>query len=151
MDILEFASLCTFLWTYFRVFWLNDWLSCIFFLPFILMIKNAIMEELNRNQVGCQASMDHEQRIVKADAATSVDATITQLNEQETGYDSTIDEAANLLLPELPITSVPINPFTNPFYDYVTFVDPLADLQSVEPDGISACAEWVLKHQAFFN
>ncbi|KAF8793860.1 hypothetical protein HNY73_001894 [Argiope bruennichi] len=115
------------------------------------MWKNAIMEELNKNQVECQTSMDYEKRTKKADAATSVDEIITQLNEQETEYDSTIDEAANLLLPEPPTISVPINPFTNPFFDSITFVDPLADLQSVEPDGISACAEWVLKHQAFFN
>ncbi|KAF8777383.1 hypothetical protein HNY73_014251 [Argiope bruennichi] len=115
------------------------------------MWKNAIMEELNRNQVGCQASMDHGQRIVKADAATSVDETMTRLNERETEYDSTIDEAANLLQPEPPIASVAINPFTNPFYEYMTFEDPLAHLQSVEPDGISACAEWVLKHETFFN
>ncbi|KAF8777507.1 hypothetical protein HNY73_014361 [Argiope bruennichi] len=115
------------------------------------MWKNAIMEELNRNQVGCQASMDHGQRIEKADAATSVDETMTRLNERETEYDSTIDEAANLLQPEPPIASVVINPFTNPFYEYISFEDPLAHLQSVEPDGISACAEWVLKHETFFN
>ncbi|KAF8782999.1 hypothetical protein HNY73_013220 [Argiope bruennichi] len=151
MDLLELASLCTFLWTYFRVFWLNDWVSSIFFLPFILMWKNAIMEELNKNQVGCQTSLNYEQRIEKADATTSIDGAITQLNEQEAEYDSTIDEAANLLQPESTITSVAINPFTNPFFEYLTFKDPLADLQSVEPDGISACAEWVLKHQAFFN
>ncbi|GFQ69514.1 hypothetical protein TNCT_347531 [Trichonephila clavata] len=66
-------------------------------------------------------------------------------NESETS----IDEA--ILLPQPTLfqdSSVSINPFTNPFFDLLTFTDPLANLG--EDDADFLCYKWIQAHRHLF-
>ncbi|KAF8789113.1 hypothetical protein HNY73_007083 [Argiope bruennichi] len=109
------------------------------------------MAELNKRQSGSQTAMDPEPVNAKMDTSTSIDETFLQPNEEAFDFFSNIDEAAALFQPESTGTIININPFTNPFFDLMTFDNPLAHLDATEQDEISICAEWILKHQAFFN
>ncbi|KAF8777112.1 hypothetical protein HNY73_014033 [Argiope bruennichi] len=109
------------------------------------------MDEFNKTSTGCQTSVDNEAVNAKVDTATSIDETILQPYEETFDCYSNIDEAATLPQPESTGAKISINPFTNPFFDSMIFDDPLTHLETVEQDEISICAEWILKHQAFFN
>ncbi|GFT82838.1 hypothetical protein TNCV_4433971 [Trichonephila clavipes] len=75
-----------------------------------------------------------------------VDGLDLRENESETS----IDEAILLPQPTLFQDSfVGINPFTNPFFDLLTFTDPLASL--VEEDADFLCYKWVQAHQDLFH
>ncbi|KAF8777541.1 hypothetical protein HNY73_014392 [Argiope bruennichi] len=109
------------------------------------------MDGLNKRQTACQTAMDHEPVIGKMDTATSMDETILQPDEESFDSYSNIDEAATLHPPESTDFKININPFTNPFFDYVVFDNPLAHLDATEQNEMTICAEWILKHQAYFN
>ncbi|KAF8777530.1 hypothetical protein HNY73_014381 [Argiope bruennichi] len=109
------------------------------------------MNELNKRHTGCQASMDYDQGNSKVNATTSVDKTLMQLYEEVSDSYSAIDEAATLPQPESTATKISINPFTNPFYEFLSFDDPLAHLEMTVQDEYSICADWILKHREFFN
>ncbi|KAF8789114.1 hypothetical protein HNY73_007084 [Argiope bruennichi] len=147
MGVVEYASVCTFMWIYYRVFFLNDWISCVYFVPFIMMLKTFLMDEFNKRHTGCQTAMDPEPVNDKMDTSTSIDETFLQPNEEAFDFFSNIDEAAALYQPESTGTIININPF----FDLMTFDNPLAHLDATEQDEISICAEWILKHQAFFS
>ncbi|GIY70505.1 hypothetical protein CDAR_492091 [Caerostris darwini] len=61
-----------------------------------------------------------------------------------------LDEAMALQQPNF-VPPVNLNPFTNPFYEFLAFDDPLDYLWDTELDGERVCAEWILKHQSFFS
>ncbi|KAF8777181.1 hypothetical protein HNY73_014095 [Argiope bruennichi] len=108
------------------------------------------MNEFKKQDNGCQTSMDHKPNNAKMDAETSVDETFLPLNEEESASNFSIDEALTIPHPEPATTNLNLNPFLNPFVEYITFDDPLAHLEMTEPDELTACAEWIMKHQAFF-
>ncbi|KAF8764721.1 hypothetical protein HNY73_022771 [Argiope bruennichi] len=95
--------------------------------------------------------MDHKPINAKIDAWTSVDEIFLPLNEEESDSNSNIDEALTFPHPEASTTKINLNPFTNPFFEYLSFDDPLAHLEMTEQDELIACAEWIMKHQTFFN
>ncbi|KAF8777533.1 hypothetical protein HNY73_014384 [Argiope bruennichi] len=109
------------------------------------------MDGLNKRQTACQTAMDQEPVNAKIDTATSIDETILQPDEEAFDSYSNIDEAATLHPPESSAIKININPFTNPFFDYVVFDNPLAHLDATEQDEMTICGEWILKHQAYFN
>ncbi|KAF8768197.1 hypothetical protein HNY73_021043 [Argiope bruennichi] len=109
------------------------------------------MDELNKRYIGCQTAMDHEPFNAKIDTATSMDEAILQPDEGAFDSYSSIDEAAALHQPESTATKININPFTNPFFDFMIFDNPLAHLDATEQDEMTICAEWILKHQSFFK
>ncbi|KAF8777570.1 hypothetical protein HNY73_014414 [Argiope bruennichi] len=109
------------------------------------------MDELNKRHTACQTALDQELVNAKIDTATSVDETILQPDEEAFDSYSNIDEAATLHPPESTAFKININPFTNPFFDFMTFDNPLAHLDTTEQDEMTICAEWILKHQAYFN
>ncbi|GBO34985.1 hypothetical protein AVEN_119629-1 [Araneus ventricosus] len=85
------------------------------------MLKTILKEQLNKKHNGCQEAMNFEQQNTKVDAAASTDEFLEQLCKEETDSDTILDEAANWPRPEPSIITVAINPFTNPFFEYVTF------------------------------
>ncbi|KAF8777539.1 hypothetical protein HNY73_014390 [Argiope bruennichi] len=109
------------------------------------------MDGLNKGHTACQTAMEYEPVIAKIDIATSMDETILQPDEEAFDSYSNIDEAAILHPPESAAFKININPFTNPFFDYMTFDNPLAHLDATEQDEMTICGEWILKHQAYFT
>ncbi|KAF8777545.1 hypothetical protein HNY73_014396 [Argiope bruennichi] len=109
------------------------------------------MDGLNKRHTACQTAMDQEPVNAKTDTATSMDETMLHPAEEAFDSYSNIDEAATLHPPDSTAFKININPFTNPFFDYVTFDNPLAHLDATEQDEMTICAEWILKNQAFFD
>ncbi|KAF8776942.1 hypothetical protein HNY73_013876 [Argiope bruennichi] len=108
------------------------------------------MNEFKKRDNGCQISMDHKPNNAKIDAWTSIDETLLPLHEEESDSNFNIDEALTLPQPEPATIQITLNPFLNPFSEYMIFDDPLAHLEMTEQDELTACAEWIMKHQAFF-
>ncbi|GIY81987.1 hypothetical protein CDAR_43931 [Caerostris darwini] len=146
-------SFLVFLWCYVQVFFLEQWWYCIHFLPFIFIAK-LLIERSNSgsysrkfaNDVHCQTCLVTGTK----DASTStydLDSFVNAYGDEEADM---LDDAMALQSPNF-IPQVNLNPFTNPFYELLSFDDPLDYLLWTELDGESACAEWILKNESFFG
>ncbi|GFS44807.1 hypothetical protein NPIL_566451 [Nephila pilipes] len=75
---------------------------------------------------------------------------IDGLDWEENESEASLDEAKLLPQPVMFQDSpIPVNPFTNPFFDLLSFTDPLADLEEEDADFL--CYKWILAHQHLFH
>ncbi|GIY95577.1 hypothetical protein CEXT_745841 [Caerostris extrusa] len=84
---------------------------------------------------------------VASTSTYDLDSSVNVYGDEEADL---LEDAMALQSPNL-ISQVNLNPFTNPFYDLLSFDDPLDYLLWTELDGESACAKWILKNESFFG
>ncbi|GIY31034.1 hypothetical protein CDAR_618001 [Caerostris darwini] len=135
-------SFLVFLWCYVQVFFFGHWFYCVHFLPFILIAKLLI----ERSNSECRLKKSTKDADCQTCLATT-DVFADGLGDEEADM---LDDAMALQSPNF-APPVNLNPFTNPFYEFLHFDDPLDYLWGTEQDGECACAQWILKHGSFFG